>query len=331
MPERRLLACLVALALLGPASAAQAATVVGADSTVIGVIRTCAVACARLPIEGGPYPPAAPVAGVVTSWRVNAQGSVRLQIARAAGGTSFVAVRQGPPRTAANIDALSTFGERVPIGAGDIAGLALAPQTAFRVSLSTGVGTNGAFPQASDGETFMPAGSLSGPMLGLLSFDATVEPDADADGYGDETQDGCPALAARQSPPCVAAAPSVPANAGTAPADTTAPSVRGIRVSAARITFTLSEGGTLRVQITRLLDGRRVKRRCVAVTKRNRGAQRCTRRGRASTQTISAASGAGRATLKTRLRSGRYELKVTATDGAGNASAPDVRTVTVKR
>ena len=34
-------------------------------------------------------------------------------------------------------------------------------------------------------------------------MNATIEPDADRDGFGDETQDACPNLAGATAPPCV--------------------------------------------------------------------------------------------------------------------------------
>jgi hypothetical protein len=68
-------------------------------------------------------------------------------------------------------------------------------------------------PRLRDGEARYPGQAVncfdggSGADLELL-VNADIEPDADNDGFGDETQDECPQDASRQAPPCGVTAPA---------------------------------------------------------------------------------------------------------------------------
>jgi hypothetical protein len=111
-------------------------------------------------------------------------------------------------------DRTVTFSTRLSIAAGDRIG--------FDHSTALHTCTNGnTFGQArwnpplGDGEqadergTGLAGGACETPVQ------ATVEPDADRDGYGDETQDQCPTDAAFQGPcPVAAALPLVPGATG---------------------------------------------------------------------------------------------------------------------
>ena len=70
---------------------------------------------------------------------------------------------------------------------------------------------------------------------------ATVEPDADGDGYGDETQDQCPTQATTQGA-----------------CDTTAPGVQGFGVNGDQISYSLSEAATVSLQLEKKAKGRKV-------------------------------------------------------------------------
>jgi Bacterial Ig domain len=93
-----------------------------------------------------------------------------------------------------------------------------------------------------------------------------------------------------------------------------------------RISFRLSEAARVTLTLARPLPGRRVGRRCVKPSPRNRGKRRCTRyptagrlrfNGRAGTNRVRFQ---GRLSRRKRLRIGRYRLRVGATDAAGNIS-----------
>lgn len=88
-----------------------------------------------------------------------------------------------------------TYDVRVPVLAGDLLGLngtagtllctsASAQDTVAKIAGNVQPGTTA---------TFTPQPNLALPVV------ATVEPDVDADGYGDVTQDGCPQSASRQT------------------------------------------------------------------------------------------------------------------------------------
>ena len=93
-----------------------------------------------------------------------------------------------------------------------------------------------------------------------------------------------------------------------------------------RVSFVLSERASLTFRIERARPGRRVGGRCVAVTRRNRNARHCTRYVLlAGKFTRAGRAGANSFRYMGRLAGhalglGRYRLRVTATDLAGNRS-----------
>jgi hypothetical protein len=149
----------------------------------------------------------------------------------------------------------------------------------------------------------------SSDVTGELLVQAVIEPDADHDGFGDETQDQCPTQASTQGA-----------------CDTAAPAVRGLRVGGGRIAYTLSEAATVQFRVAKRATGRRVRGKCVRPTRRNRSRPRCTR----FAQLGRAFGGPGKAGANERklparlagrrLAPGRYRLTMTLRDAAGNES-----------
>jgi streptogramin lyase len=93
------------------------------------------------------------------------------------------------------------------------------------------------------------------------------------------------------------------------------------------IRYTLSEPATVRLRFDRVLSGRRVGRRCVKPRPTLRNRRRCVRFRRAGSLTRTSRQGRNRVRFSGRigrraLRRGRHRLRVTATDAAGNRSAP---------
>jgi hypothetical protein len=134
----------------------------------------------------------APAARVVTSWAIRTLGSseandtVRLRVV---GGNTAIA--SGIARPAPTASGVVAYPERLPIGPGQGIGLE-SDSSDGDVSVSavsTGAGALSIWllPFA-DGATRPP--DSSGPGAHAV-FQATIEPDADSDGFGDETQDGC--------------------------------------------------------------------------------------------------------------------------------------------
>jgi hypothetical protein len=167
---------------------------------------------------------AAPIDGVVVRWRYLGRGdtpvSLRPRILRPGPG-GFTGVRGGeqtPP-----FAGLGVFDARLPITAGDYLGVdfpcsSSAPHSALNERwYPYGGATVGNWsPALADGGPFR-ATSFDDPGYSLM-INADIEADADHDGYGDETQDGCPADAGTQAP-CPADAPpsSTPAADKTPP------------------------------------------------------------------------------------------------------------------
>ena len=190
---RRLLGLLAAVA----TSALVGATPAGA-SNQIGSTFTPALGCGtpnatlQAVSPNGQY--SAPSAGVLTSWSFQADGSppqLKFKVGRRAGASNFTIVGESPVMTMTP-NALNTFPTRIPVQAGDVIGyyhegpaggdkcVRNAPPTyATRfVNVDPAPGSTMAY---------MTVGALQ------IDLSAVLEPDADHDGYGDETQDCAPA------------------------------------------------------------------------------------------------------------------------------------------
>ena len=203
------IAALLTIALLG-APPAGAAVEVGnlCEAKLVTATEVTAVQLGRE--SPSALPATVSTAGVVTSWRVNAtftkeEFPQRLEVLRGGGPSQFTVVGQSEVATVSG--GINIFDTRIPVEAGDrfgIAGRALLCETSPSgdvVGTMPGVAAIGS----------SPAFATTSPKR-LLSVSASVEPDADRDGYGDETQDLCPISAARQTacpPVIVQAAPIV--------------------------------------------------------------------------------------------------------------------------
>jgi hypothetical protein len=94
-----------------------------------------------------------------------------------------------------------------------------------------------------------------------------------------------------------------------------------------RITVNVDEGGTLRFTIQRRLPGRKVAKRCVKPTRRNRAARSCSRYVLRGGFSKPSKAGLNRYRFSGRLKGkklppGAYRLRVVAVDAAGNRSVP---------
>lgn len=142
-------------------------------------------------------PGLAPSSGVVTSVRFNVPAeaptfSTLVKIMRPAGGTDFTTVREGGP-----VDVTAGTGSydvRLPVSAGDAIGLYGAAGTLACAGGGAGdvLGQFSGNTTVGSTETFATGAGSSLPVV------ATVEPDADDDGFGDTTQDLCPQSASTQ-------------------------------------------------------------------------------------------------------------------------------------
>jgi hypothetical protein len=183
---------------LGTASPAPAASEVGSRCLANGSASDFTL----LQIEqapGSPLPLTAPASGVVTKWRVNSGlTSVlaeNLRVFRATGGPNeFQAIADS--RSEPIVPGENVFDTRIPVRAGDRFGAyAASPSGALYCTTADPADVMGAVHfNAAVGTTqaYTPNANFQ------VALSAVVEPDADGDGYGDETQDQCPKGAAYQ-------------------------------------------------------------------------------------------------------------------------------------
>jgi hypothetical protein len=184
---------MVAVAVLcaGPIPAANAATQIG--QTFPPVTGCGAGTYIQTTSPGGQY--AAPSSGVITAWSFQASATppspIKLKVVRPVGGTLYTVV--GESSLASPVASqLNTFGEvRVPVQTGDLIGYFVPISASGACGIATGPAYEYSVPGSLDPSpgtttTFTPDGNAQ------LDVSATLEPDLDADGFGDETQDQCP-------------------------------------------------------------------------------------------------------------------------------------------
>jgi hypothetical protein len=203
--KRRFLAVITTLVLTGAigASQAAAATEFGSNcAATSGESGLTVLGVSQSPAE--PLSVAAPANGVITRWKSTIGVpippgilQVTLQVYRPAGPNLFTLVGQSASMPVNS--GVNSFSTRVPVQTGDRLGF-------FGTAGAETVGLFCETGQPADvmGYTEAPP-SLGGTALfetvpGFrVPLSAVIEPDADNDGFGDETQDGCPQSAAIQT------------------------------------------------------------------------------------------------------------------------------------
>ncbi len=204
-PRIALVAFLAAVSLgLGTASAAGAATVIGQTGTPGNVIVPGKTMLQSTLASGAGY--TAPAGGVITSWSSTANATAnrtqKLLVMRLASGNTFSVIQRDVLRTLALVNQLNTFsGIRIPIEAGDRIGL-------YVPATQPGNASSGAFGTGDLGDVIKNnVGAEPGSSVLLdapqnannrVNVSAVIEPDADKDGFGDETQDKCPSSGTTQ-------------------------------------------------------------------------------------------------------------------------------------
>ncbi|HYU61611.1 MAG TPA: hypothetical protein VEK39_12700 [Solirubrobacterales bacterium] len=139
----------------------------------------------------------APFAGVITSWSHQAPavpGEIRFKVYRAAGGNNYTAVGEtGFEHPVAG--QVNTYPARITVAAGDLLGLSTGSVSnpCTRNASNHQIGFNGGFDPAPGMTVFMTPDATDR----KLDIAAVLEPDADGDGFGDETQDCAPTDASR--------------------------------------------------------------------------------------------------------------------------------------
>ncbi|HEX5908969.1 MAG TPA: hypothetical protein VFY44_00660 [Thermoleophilaceae bacterium] len=288
--------------------------------------------------------------GVITSWSVrpalnpNQQGS--FQVLRDDGGNNFTVLATSAVQNLNSMENVDTFSVRFPVQGGEWIGYSFpsgSQQQCVLDAAPAGSSTwSGPLASVTTGATFTAAQTHN---LLALNLQANLEPDADKDGFGDETQDRCPTQAGTTGS-CSVAGGSPP------PADRTKPTFGSLSFSrttfaaaksgsafsaqrkrratpvGTKVSFNLSEAAAVKFTVQRKTTGRRVSGRCKARTRKNRRKARCTLwKNVRGSFTYTGKAGRNSLTFRGRiggraLRTGSYRLNGTATDPAKNASAP---------
>lgn len=330
MPKLRTRLTIAAVSVLGgllvlPA-AGQAATNFGSrllndptENTCEKVGQTCTMVSYIHPIDpnGDPYSGGAPVDGVITKFRARAfavmtPGQITFRVADITlpdpnNKDAALATAQGTgptvtivPDEAAIETPITEVGGRLPVKKGQ--------HLAVDASQSIGIIYNSNSSKFS--YLFAPplvegSGARgSTEAINELLVAATIEPDADKDGFGDETQDQCPRQATTQGP-----------------CDDTKPAVTDFKVKGGKASYNLSEAATVSLLLEKKIPGRKVGKKCVKQTPANKTRKRCSKFkkiGAAFAGTGNA--GANKVTLPNgkKLKPGAYRLTLTARDAAGN-------------
>jgi hypothetical protein len=196
-PPRVTFATALIMLLLISAPGASAATEVGNDCyATTGVPGATLVQFAS---PGNPLPLTVPTGGVATSWTTKAALGIgtlreRLKVLRGtANPKQFQVVGESAEQFV--VDGINSFTTRIPVQAGDRFGLfGPAPSGGLNcpaVSLEEKFGYFAGDVPMGSSQTFKE-------LAGRVAVSAIVEPDADGDGFGDETQDRCTRSAAVQ-------------------------------------------------------------------------------------------------------------------------------------
>lgn len=198
------IAAVVAIAVIG-ATPASAATEFGSTCSAEKSVPTT-YTLTTLSAPSSTLPLTAPVSGVVTKVKVQLSLPLPLSIPeqvkllKPAGGKSYTVTSQAEVHTVTGSLVTET---RMPVQAGERLAVRGLPFTYMGSSYpgyefycedpASVLGVNPAdVPQGSTAE-------FSEAPVGQLPLSAVIEPDADHDGYGDETQDKCPQSAAVQT------------------------------------------------------------------------------------------------------------------------------------
>jgi hypothetical protein len=268
--------------------------------------------------NGDPLPQGAPISGVITKFRIKAIGDTdpatatfRLaDITPDQSGNSAIATSAGTgptvqiPADNGGDAPITQVGARLPVTAGQHLAV---DGSANLQALHVSDGSKWTYiygPPLVDGQ----GGRDSTLVTEELLVQADIEPDADHDGFGDETQDQCSTQASTQGP-----------------CDNAAPAVSGLRIGGGKVTYTLSEAATTTFSLAKGSTGRKVRGKCVRKTRRNHRRRSCTRFTTiASNLSGPGAAGANSFTLPKirgrKLGPGKYKLTMTVTDAAGNSA-----------
>lgn len=174
-----------------------AATPAGAATEIGSTFDPGTSSCGNLLLQSVSPPAdsyAAPAAGVITSWSYQANASeipvqLQLKVGRPAGTNQFTIVGESAVETASALP-LNSFLTRIPVQAGDLIGMR--PVTVGLPCIRAMSGYSYSAYVLGDDLSPGTTAAFNPPAAGVqLDLAASLEPDAEGDGFGDETQDRC--------------------------------------------------------------------------------------------------------------------------------------------
>jgi hypothetical protein len=263
---------------------------------------------------GDPYSGGAPSDGVITKFRISANGagsSVTFRLADITRQNPDSAqsriVATGPTVTIAGTGEIEEFPARVPLKKGNH--LAIDTSTAQAVYASSGSDFTYVYaPPLANGAALRASDAVTEELL----VGAIYEPDADKDGFGDETQDQCLGNGSDATAPC------------TPPVGK--PKVSGLSVAttstgARKLSYRLSEAAKVTVKLQKAAKGRKANGKCSKQTAANANRKRCTRWVGVRKLDRNGAKGLNDLKIAGRkLAAGRYRVLLTARTTAGTTT-----------
>jgi hypothetical protein len=317
------LGCGAAALLLVSPAIGQAATIFGSQlkndptETSCGEIGPCTIVSHgfSIPPNGDPYSGGAPVSGVITKFRTRAfafeePGQITFRVANLTlpdpndlENALAAAVGTGPtitlPPIEENEPSVTEVPARLPIKQGQQLAVDISPSIEIIYNQTDNRSYQFA-PPLVDGAAQRPSTEARKE----LQVQASIEPDADNDGFGDETQDQCPTQATTQGP-----------------CDVTPPGVTGLKVAGGKkISYTLSEAATVSFKLEKKSKGRKVGKKCVKQTKQNKTKKACPLFKQVASFSGPGNAGPNKASIPKKLGPGTYRLTMTARDVAGNVT-----------
>jgi hypothetical protein len=177
---------------------------IGQAGPGVAVCNATAPAAVVLAAEGAGAPSyVAPVNGVITSFTHQANGTagqVRALVLADVPASGSRAITARSAKLAVVVNRVNTFATQLPIRAGQRLGLWYS--TNLMACLTVGVPGDASVTAAPFDADATATFTQNGAFVGTYrpNIAATFEPDADGDGFGDETQDACPRSALTTAP-----------------------------------------------------------------------------------------------------------------------------------
>lgn len=204
----RLPPAIIAAVLLTP-SAAPGAVTIGSDfsrnptTTVSCEAESTSCAAIQTSLPGNAVGLTVPYQGVIKTYRIKAaaagqRAGLRAYRPRGDGGYELLWTDTIVGAVGAGVTTWTTTSRGRPVAAGDVIATYLPDDDAPMMAAPFPGATSMWLETSSAGLELLPYDNYE------MFLQADVEPDADADGYGDETDDACPAEAAKHRPRCSA-------------------------------------------------------------------------------------------------------------------------------